>query len=99
MNDERYWPKTEATYRRCNEALRGTNAFDSQRSASPLPDKGWSLKRCSLNPRPFLRIIGRKTDMEVVTVIMRLREQSSAGNPAPAVCYIAETRIENLTMK
>jgi len=98
-DNESYWSMKEATYRRRNEALRGTNAFDSSRLAPPFLHKIWSLRRCSLNPRPFFRMIGRKTEIDVVTVMIRLCKRSSAGNLIFAHCYNAEARVEDLTMK
>ena len=65
----------------------------------PTLDKTWSLGRCSLKPKPFFKIIGRKTEIDVVTVMIRLCRRSSAGNLIFAHCYNAEARVEDLTMK
>jgi len=57
------------------------------------------LGRCSLKSKPFFKIIGRKTEIDVVTVMIRLCKRSSAGNLIFAHCYNAEARVEDLTRK
>jgi len=44
-DDASYWLTKEATYRRRNQALRGTNAFDSSRSASPLLNRALTSEK------------------------------------------------------